>query len=145
MKKNVFLGLLVIGLVIVFFGCDSIQSSKEKQPSSDAERIVGFWRNINNRIVFEFRSNDVYTIKKWPSNKPDGLEDVGEYMVSNFKLILYNKYDDIYIENYYLSDNGRFLVFPYEYYGVKQNIWFYRTNENSITGTTPGPLFYNPE
>jgi len=139
MKKNVFLGLLLIGLVIVFFSCDSIQASKEKQPSRDSERIVGFWRDIGNRIIFEFRSNGDYFVRRHSSGNE--FADGGYYMVSNSKLILTdNSSSNIIIEDYYISDNGRFLVFPYEYYTVitkdKQNILFFKTNDYEL-GTIP--------
>ena len=113
MKKTVIFGLFVILQTLVFFGCgkENNNSTLFAQPANDAQRIVGTWAAEGGGIVFTFNANGTYTISGALVS-----EGNGNYMISNSILFIRGNEDWAFSasqRNYYLSGDGRILVFSW--------------------------------
>ena len=121
MKKTVLFGLLAI--MLAFSGCDkgSSNSTLFAQSNNDAQRIVGTWKTEGEEVIFTFNANGTFTFSganvfHLSANNTDRRE--GNYMVANSKLIL--RTTGARASNsprdFYLSTDGKILVFEYSYY-----------------------------
>jgi len=108
MKK----AFIVFIIGIIFFGIYSVQNVSA-QSTNDAQRIVGTWKPEGVELIFTFNVNGTFTISG--ANLNEELRMDGNYFVNNQKLILRGRGEALASEiiDYYISSDGRILVFQY--------------------------------
>jgi len=92
-----------LGICLVFFVLGTFCFA---QSNTDAQRIVGNWRGKleHQTVTFNFNANGILTLSV------EGESENWNYFLSGSSLIIKIE-DNIYISDYYLSPNGRILVF----------------------------------
>ena len=117
--KKVF-GYLII--YVILFGACSVQNV-DAQSANDAQRIVGTWKPNGESLTFTFNANGTVTVTGfmgWDNvqncNIFPGTEN-GNYFINNSKLLLrFGSSGTVSrIIDYYLSSDGRVLVFNFVY------------------------------
>ena len=127
MKKTVFIGLFVILQTFVFLGCEKENSNTSlfAQSTNDTQRIIGTWSIEGGGITFTFSANGSCTASG--AHLFNNFE--GNYMLNNSRLILRNSGErNASIRDYYISADGRILVFQFNVRTVSSN--------GSLTGTS---------
>ena len=113
MKK----ALVLFFVGFVFFGVCSAEKVSA-QSTNDVQRIVGTW--TGGTLTFTFNANGTFRV----SNSDDSDDNrEGNYMVSNFKLIFRStgSLTSNTPTDYYLSADGKTLVFSYSLYYGRSN------------------------
>ena len=126
MKKTVLFGLLVILQAFIFLGCDKENSNStlHAQSANDAQRIVGTWKPEGREVIFTFNANGTYTVSG--SDLLETQRENGNYFVNNQNLIRKNSGATFSqsIIGYYLSADGRNLVFSFSFYNPNDYIQY---------------------
>jgi len=117
MKKTVLFGLFVILQTFVFMGCEKENSNSAlyAQSANDAQRIVGNWKTEGEEVIFTFNANGTFSFSGLKVYEDSITE--GNYMIINSKLILRSSGQRRALEprDYYLSSDGKILIFVYSY------------------------------
>ena len=105
--------MFVILQTFVFLSCDEENSNSSlfAQSANDAQRIIGTWKPEGVGPMFTFNANGTFSV----SGEHGSNARQGNYLISNLKLLLRTSGSAEVgsIGDYYLSADGKFLVFSY--------------------------------
>ena len=115
----------VLGLifVLVFFSSCSVENISA-QSANDTQRIVGSWSTEGGGAIFTFNADGTFTFSGPRVTESERRE--GNYMIDNSRLILRNSWNILASSprDYYISADGRILVFEYTYYDTETRLTY---------------------